>query len=118
MAYLPPSAGALRERVRIERRSAAPDDMGNEVAAWAPQATGIPARIAPTKGGEGVQAGRLAGLSAFDITVRATSATNAIGPADRLVDERSGRSFNIKWAGCLDERGRFITILAEAGGAD
>lgn len=115
MAWTPPGAGDLRQSVRFERRIDVSDGIGGVTSSWTPLAT-VPAKVAPMKGGESVRAARLAGVSNVEITVRSDTTSRSVTPADRAVDARSGQTYNIKWTGNLDERGRFITIIVEAGG--
>ncbi|MFC3079511.1 head-tail adaptor protein [Phenylobacterium terrae] len=114
----PPSitAGQLRERVRVQRRPNTSDGMGGTVDTWRTLVSDIPAKIGPTRGGEEVRANRLSGISHFDVWIRSDSTTRGITTADRLVDQRSGRTFNILWIGNLDEKNRFLTLTCESGG--
>ena len=140
------SAGALRDRIRIERRGAlgqtpSPpwsendvawdaqqaawqddgegDGAGNYETDWRTLITSIHAAIEPRRGGETVVAGRLQGVSAFDIWVRCTPETRAITVGDRVVDARNGaRIFAIRFVENLDLRGRFLLLQCEAGVAD
>lgn len=108
--------GGLRERVRVEARSPVSDGMGGTANTWQVVASDIPARIAPTRGGEEVRAARLSGIALFDIVVRSYEDTRLITTASRIVNERTGQTYNVKWVACLDERDRFLTMTTEAGG--
>src|SRR5262249_26317129 len=111
----------LRDRIRIERkvRSEEGDGAGNYEEGWATLIESRAARIAPTRGGEQVQAGRLAGVESFDVWVRRDAQTRTITVGDRIVDARDeARIFNIRWIGNLDERGRFLLLQAQCGVAD
>lgn len=115
MAWVPPSIGSLRSSVRFERRVDSADGIGGFTSSWSPVAT-VAAKLTPLKGGEEVRAARLSGQEPVEITVRSETLTRSITSADRAVDVRSGQTFNIKWTGNLDERDRFITVIAQAGG--
>ena len=110
------SIGTFREKVRIERPSTTPDGMGGFLPGWTTIAAGIPARIVPTKGGEDVRAQRLSGVVTYDIWVRYFDALASVGSNCRVVDERSGKTFNIRFAANFDERDGFLTLTVEAGG--
>lgn len=116
MAFRPPGAGELRERVKIERPVTEPNGRGGEVTRWVSVGSGLPAKITPTKGGEEVRAARLTGVNSFDVTVRQSSALTAPAANWRLTNERTGAVYNIKWAANLDERGRWLTMTVVAGG--
>lgn len=108
--------GGLRERIRVEARTSISDGMGGVTTGWTTIAADIPARIAPTRGGEEVRAARLSGIGLFDIVVRSSEQTRPTTAACRVVNERTGQTFNVKWVACLDERDRFLTMTTEAGG--
>jgi SPP1 family predicted phage head-tail adaptor len=110
------SIGQFREKVRIDRPSNVSDGMGGFTPGWTSVAAGLPARISPTKGGEDVRAQRLSGVSTYDVWVRFSSVLASVGANCRVVDERSGRTFNVRWVANLDERDRFLTLTVEAGG--
>lgn len=116
MAVRMPGAGELRERVKIERPVHTPNGRGGEVQTWLVVASGVPAKITPTKGGEDVRAARLTGVNTFDVTVRQSSALSDVAADMRLTDERTGKVYNIVWAANLDERGRFLTMTVKASG--
>ncbi|HEY0011560.1 MAG TPA: head-tail adaptor protein [Allosphingosinicella sp.] len=116
MAYVPPRPSQLRELVRFERRTVVSDGMGGSSGAWGTVVATVPARIAPQRGGEEVRSQRLSGIATFDVVVRSDSDTASITTSDRIVDVRSGRTFNIRWRGSLDEKGRFIHFACESGG--
>lgn len=115
MAWTPPSAGDLRQMIRFDRQENVSDGMGGFDQTWTPLTT-VAAKVGPMRGGEQIRAERLSGIEPVEIIVRSDAKTRSIVQADRAVDTRTGRTFNIKWSGNLDERDRFIVILAEAGG--
>lgn len=107
-------AGDLRAAITIQRQSTTANAAGDLTGSWSNVAT-VAASIHSTRGGESVRAQRLSGIEPFDIVVRSSASTRSITTADRLID-RDGRTFNVKWTGDLDGRGRFAWITAEAGG--
>lgn len=112
-----PTIGELRHRVRFESRQSVENELGEIVGGWRSIASGVPARLIVTKGGEDVRAARMGGTITFDLTIRSTSATRSITTADRMVDERSGTVYALKTPPLnLDGRDRFLTITVEAGG--
>lgn len=111
------SAGALRERLRFERRIAGGDDgYGNTQMNWAPVTT-MAARINPASGDERVLASKLQGVQLFEITVRWCKASQGIKPSDRAVDTRTNEIYNIRSAANDDEHRREIVMLASQGDA-
>lgn len=110
--------GDLRDVVAFQRRDQATDDLGNLQGTWTNVVTGVAAKIAPTRGGEEVRAARLTGIANYDVTVRVTDSTALIQTGDRLRNERSGETYAIKWLGNLDERGRYLTLMVQKGGAE
>ncbi|MGE0828946.1 MAG: head-tail adaptor protein [Hyphomonadaceae bacterium] len=114
--------GALRDRVRIERRAAdaAGDGAGNFEGAWAPLLESRAAGIQARRGGEQVVAGRLAGIAVFDIWLRFDADSLKIMPGDRVVDARDeSRIFNIRFAESIDDgRKRRILLQCEMGAAE
>lgn len=115
-----PGAGELRESVYFERRAVSDDGFGNTVsgdfARWYPTPSGgVPAKIVPLRGGETVQAQRLAGTAIYEIWVRADSTLDGLTAADRVVDARSGEIYNIRVDVNPDMRGRFRVLTCERG---
>jgi len=88
-------AGALRDRVRVERRATADDGYGNTEGAFAPlftdggspaQITLLPAKIRPaSQSRDGVLAARLEGTVVYNVWLRQDSLSRQITPDDRLV---------------------------------
>lgn len=109
-------AGELRERVAFDRRAAADDGYGNQVSSWEEQFV-VWARVQPLKGGEGVQAARLAGTQPVIIRVRQSSNTIQITSDWRARDARKGTLFNITSMANMDEKGAYLDVLATSGGA-
>lgn len=111
-------AGAMRERVRFQRRRPDKDQWGNVEGEWATLAERA-AQIRPMKGGEAIEAGKLEGRAPVEIVVRwchtLGSGASALVTDDRVVDVRSGRAFNIRSVENRDQRRRFLTLTCEAG---
>lgn len=117
MAYLPPRAGAMRDRLRAERKESVEDGFGGvKEGEWTAITLPFSARAIAAKGGEEVRAQRLSGISPFNISFRVSSETKKITTGDRLVDTATGVIYNIKWIGSLDGKDRFYECLAETGG--
>jgi SPP1 family predicted phage head-tail adaptor len=108
------SAGELRDLVAFERRDELDDGYGNVDGAWVEQFR-TAARIQPLKGGEAVQAARLAGTQPVVIRVRYCAAARSVAPAWRARDVRSGTIYNLRSAANMDEHRRYIDFLADAG---
>lgn len=117
--------GQLRFRVDVQRRDrigeSSGDGAGNYEQAWRTFIDREPASIEPRSigGGEQVIAGRLAGVSLFDVWVRVRPKTAGITVGDRLIDagDRS-RIFNIRFVEDLGQRRRFLLLQCEQGVAD
>lgn len=109
-----PGAGSLRERVRFESPTPQDDDYGNSVEGWTDEFT-VAAQIKPLKGGENVMAARLGGVQPVVIIVRSSSQTRQISTDWRVVDARKGTVFNVRSIANMDERNRFLDIIAQAG---
>jgi SPP1 family predicted phage head-tail adaptor len=91
------------------------DGYGNTVSGdWATGPT-VGARIKPLRGGEAVQAARLAGKQPLLITIRYSSATAAITTDWRARNARTGALYNIRSVMNPDERKRFLDLEVEMG---
>lgn len=108
-------AGELRERVAFERRAVADDGFGNETAGEFGEAFRVAARIKPARGGETVQAARLAGRQPVVVTVRCSSDTRRVTTDWRVRDVRAGVIYNIRSIVNPDERGAYFDMECEAG---
>ncbi len=108
------SAGRLRERVRLERRTTAPDGYGNTTAAWAEIVT-VWGEIKPLRHGETVLAARLQGTGVVEILIRWSTDVADLSADDRAVDARAGTVYNIRAVENRDMRKRFLTLTAERG---
>src|SRR5690606_33449321 len=83
----PRDAGDLTARVKFQRRAAAGDDYGNPVAGWEDLGVSRACALTPTRGGEQVQAGRIAGTAGWDCWVRSDAGTRSLRTGDRAVGE-------------------------------
>ena len=83
----PKGAGDLRHRVKFQRRPIDGDDgYGNPEGDFADLGIERSASLTPTRGGEDVQAGRVAGKASWDCWVRNDSGTRRITTGDRALD--------------------------------
>lgn len=110
------TAGQLRERVTVQRRSEVSDGAGNYLSDWANLYTSLPARIIPLRGGETVIASKLQGTGIVNIVVRYSSESAAVTTEDRIV--HGSETYNIRYISNEDERDRFLTFMCERGVAD
>lgn len=110
-------AGDLRERLSFERREAVDDGYGNPVSGDFVSVFVCAARIQPLKGGEGVQAARLAGTQPVVLFIRSSLQSRQVTTAWRAVDTRRGTVFNITSLANMDEKNAMIEILATSGEA-
>lgn len=108
-------SGQLREKIKIQRRSSVSDGAGNFVSDWADLYTGIPARVVPLRGGESIISAKLHGTAIVEVHVRYSSDMASVTTDDRIVDERSGVSYNIRLIENQDERRRYLSFMAERG---
>lgn len=108
------AAGAMRDRVRLERRTTVSDGYGNSRGEWS-SAFERAAEIRPLKGGEGVIGARLEGTQPAMVRVRFDSQTSEIKPDWRLVEVRSGTVYAIKTAADMERRREFVTMMCVAG---
>ncbi|MFZ0267767.1 phage head completion protein [Caulobacter sp.] len=120
MAWTPPSAGELRQRVRFEARAqTAGDGYGNTEGDWEVIVSDRRVRLLPVRGGEAVQADRLAGLSAWTLDVPADTLVRTVAPQMRVVDCRDPtRTWDVKSVLDLEGRDRWRTMTLEMGGSD
>jgi len=77
--------GTLTERVRFQSPTAATDGYGGEVHGWADEFDRW-ARFIYARGGEEVQAARLAGTSTGKVRDRSSSVARGISTAWRMID--------------------------------
>lgn len=110
-------AGELRERVAFGVRQTIDDGYGNPVSGDFLEQFTTAARIQPLKGGERVMADRLSGVQPCVIRVRYSLRAMEIAPGWQARDVRKGTVFNITGAANMDEKRKYIDILATAGEA-
>lgn len=108
--------GAMRHRIRIERKTGTPDGGGGLTGVTWEKVRTCAAQIKPvTSGTRGEQwhGDKLEDRVTHRIVMRAGGP--AFNGADRIV--HGSRVFNIKRVTNADERGRFLQVLAEEGSA-
>ncbi len=105
--------GSLKTRLTISRASQASDGMGDFVTTWADVGDRM-ASVQSLRGGEEVQSARLNAIENLQIKMRADALTRTLTAKDRLSD--GNRTLNVKWVGDLEGRGRWIDVIAQAGG--
>ncbi|CAI2935021.1 head-tail adaptor protein [Aminobacter niigataensis] len=110
-------AGALNQRVSFERRDVISDPYGNDVAGPFQPIFTEPARLAPRLGSEPVIAARLTGIQPYTLSVRSSIRTREVTPAWRVVNARSGTTYNIKAITNPDERNGLLDMLVVEGEA-
>lgn len=112
-----PSAGDLYERVgfeaRVEENPDSPVDYGNTEAAWVEQFERR-AEYIHLRGGETIQAARLAGRHVQVIKVRSDTATRTVTTDWRAVDKRTGDIFNVRDVTPSKNR-QWLDLLCEKG---
>lgn len=103
--------GVMRVRLTLQQESLAPDTGGGNSLSWSN--IGIYwAELAPLSGREDVQGEKLTGRLTHRISMRAEV---AVTTAMRFL--YGVRTFNIRSVKNVEERGRFLDILAEEGAA-
>ncbi|PWK65868.1 head-tail adaptor protein [Aminobacter sp. AP02] len=108
-------AGSLSERVTFQRKDAIDDGYGNPVTGPWQDIFTEPARLQPRLGSEPVIAARLTGIQPFTLTVRSSTRTREVTPAWRIVNARSGATYNIKAITNPDERNVWLDLLVVEG---
>lgn len=73
------------------------------------------ARVQPRRGSETVIASRLAGVQPYTITIRWSDIASKITPGWRAVDSNTDETFNLRATANIDEKRRWIEIIAEGG---
>jgi len=115
-------AGTLRDAIYIERRGVSGDDgYGNVVEDWArfsPPTGNLAANIIAIRGNEQLIAARTTGVVMYEIKVRYSSLTVGINAGDRVVNARTGETYNIKASIDPEGRKRRIVLTCETGGPD
>jgi head-tail adaptor len=106
--------GELREVIDMQARSEIEDEYGNVTIGPYETQWSAPARIHILRGTETVIASRLAGTQVLAITVRWQPAWDDVTSDWRIVNGRTGVTYNIRSIE-PDERKAWINILAESG---
>ncbi|ASY68897.1 phage head closure protein [Sinorhizobium fredii] len=113
----PNSAGSLYYKIglqaRVEGNPDSPVDYGNTVSEWQEQFE-TRAEFIHLRGGETVLAGRLEGRHTQVIRLRSSTASRTITTDWRVVDKRSGDTFNIRDIEHETNR-QFISLTCEKG---
>lgn len=115
-----PTAGAMRDRLKLQRRADGPKVGGVVKKDWADIGQPFAAQLEARLGGEEVTAARLSGREIWQVTVRNCEQARSITADDRLVDARDvARTFAIT-SPPVDLNGsrQWLTFLAERGRTD
>ena len=102
-------AGDMRERVTVQRATASADGYGGQNVSWADVAT-MWAKVQPVKGTEGVQAGGVAALETYLVTVRYGADVSEL---DRL--SWRSKTMNIRTAQDRERNRQWLTLECEVG---
>ena len=109
-----PDAGALNERITIERNNQTPDGAGGFTTAWGALGGAVDgkrwAQVLPTGGRETLLNEALQGVQGFKVTIRYDRTIRA----DDRIDWR-GTLMNIRSAADPDGRKVWTVIFADAG---
>ncbi len=109
-------AGALREKITIERRDeSAIDDYGNATGAWATVAT-RKADIREMPGKEAIESGVLMEVSPATVRIRSDATTRTITTADRI--QARGVVWDIEATTELDAKQRMVELRVMKGQAE
>jgi SPP1 family predicted phage head-tail adaptor len=102
-------AGLLDKKISIQRESRTPDGAGGYLLSWVDFASAR-AYIKPLSGREAVQAERIQASVTHRFAMRYKA---GILPSDRIV--YAGRVFNIRAVINVEERNRWLEIVADEG---
>lgn len=105
--------GQMQASLAFDEPVQIPDGSGGTNASWA-ERYACRAKIRYLRGGETVQAARLAGRQPVVVSIRRCAAAEAITPAWRMRDARSGTIYNIRTVVPSDDR-RWLEVTAESG---
>ncbi|MHA6645636.1 phage head closure protein [Mesorhizobium sp. A623] len=108
------TASDLRDRVSLEKEEEVDDGYGGVTGQWVAQFE-RDACILLSKGGETVIASRLQSIQPALIIVRFDAETSTITADWRLIEVRSGTTYNIRTSADMERRGRWWTMLCDAG---
>lgn len=113
------NAGSLRQRVRFDRRGAELFNKGGVVQAdWSLFYGPVAASVLPLRGGEQVVDARSQAVAQFDVWIRFSTGAASLQAQDRMVDARSGETFDVQWARDWDGRRTWIRLLVQSGAHD
>lgn len=116
MAFDIPSAGELRHNLRFERKTPGSNIGGVKTTGWEVLVDTRRAKVAPTRGGADVVAGRLAGKVVYDIWISNDGATRELTVADRAVDNRTGEIYALGSPIDPNQRRQWLLIQAVSNG--
>ena len=102
-----PTAGDLRERVTIQRRSVTRDAIGAQIEAWQVRMS-VYAKVAPMGAGEQYRRQQIQAKADWKVVIRYTG---DVIPSDRV--SWRGRTFEIKGILNPDMRRRFLELACE-----
>ncbi len=111
-------AGALRERVTVQKRTAFAGKFVQTDAGWEDVVIARPAKIAPVRGDEEDIADRLVSVDVYDVTLRGEAALRAAGADWQIVDVRTRQVYRIRLVTNPDMRGRWIVFRCERHGGE
>lgn len=103
----------MHEIVAFDAPTSAPDGYGGVEVGWSEQFE-TRAHFLYLRGGETVQAARLAGKQPVVATIRANDAARAVSTGYRMRDVRRGVEYNVRAAVETDDR-QHIEVTAESG---
>ena len=120
MAWTPPGAGALRARVRFDRRASQANVAGDVLGDWAQVGFTVSGELIPVGNqSESVIAAKLSGTALYRLTVRQNSFTRTLDTDCRAVDaDDTSRTFNVRSIEDPDGRRAWLVLMVEAGVAD
>lgn len=105
-------AGRLNKRCTFQSPVETDDGGGGSAIVWTDGVT-VWGGLAPERGRERVDAGRLTGNTGGVLTVRSSIATAAITPASRVIID--GETWNVRSNESPDQRGKFREMVVEKG---
>lgn len=120
----PTGAGELRARFKFQRPSASGDGYGNSEGGFADVGIERAAKKVPTRGGEAVQAARLAGHVLYDVWIRYGAEALTLTTDDRAIERVpgpdgetvDGAAFNIRFGPeDMDGDRTWLLLQLEAG---
>jgi head-tail adaptor len=107
-------AGKMDYLVVFEQPMKVDDGHGGKVQGWGNTVT-ADASFRFLRGGETVQASRLAGRQPVVVTVYDSSQTRAIRPSWRMRDQRSGTIYNVRSGPVPTDDRQYLEFTVESG---